>query len=74
LKRKNYLLFFYLPVVGFVIIFFAFSSLNRSYIKKKVEGLVEEQLKASSEILKVNFSHVLSEGYDEDKVFDLYSD
>jgi signal transduction histidine kinase len=73
LKKKNYLLFFYLPVVGFIVIFFAFSALNRSYIKKKVEGLVEEQLRASAEILKVNFSHFLSEGYEADKVFDLYS-
>lgn len=74
MKKKNYLLFFYLPVVGFIVIFFAFSSLNRSYIKNKVEGLVEEQLKASSEILKVNFSHFLGEGYEANKVFDLYSD
>jgi signal transduction histidine kinase len=74
LKKKNYLLFFYLPVVGFIIIFFAFSSLNRSYIKNKVEDLVEEQLKASAEILKVNFSHFLGEGYESDNVFDLYDD
>jgi len=73
LKKKNYLLFFYLPVVGFVVIFFAFSSLNRSYIKKKVEGLVEEQLRATAEILKVNFSHFLGEDYEADKVFDLYT-
>jgi signal transduction histidine kinase len=73
LKKKNYLLFFYLPVVGFIAIFFAFSTLNRSYIKKKVEGLVEEQLRASAEILKVNFSHFLGEGYEADKVFDLYA-
>jgi signal transduction histidine kinase len=73
LKKKNYLLFFYLPVVGFVVIFFAFSSLNRNYIKKKVEGLVEEQLRATSEILKVNFSHLLGENYEADKVFDLYA-
>lgn len=71
--KKNDLLFFYLPLVGFIVIFFAFSSLNRSYIKKKVEGLVEEQLRASAEILKVNFSHYLVEGYDADRVFDLYS-
>ena len=59
--------------MGFIVIFFAFSSLNRSYIKKKVEGLVEEQLRASAEILKANFSHFLGEGYEADKVFDLYS-
>ncbi len=71
--KKNDLLFFYLPLMGFIVIFFAFSSLNRSYIKKKVEGLVEEQLRASAEILKVNFSHYLVEGYDAERVFDLYS-
>lgn len=60
-------------MVGFVVIFFAFSSLNRNYIKKKVEGLVEEQLRATSEILKVNFSHLLGENYEADKVFDLYA-
>jgi signal transduction histidine kinase len=60
--------------MGFIVIFFAFSSLNRNYIKNKVEGLVEEQLRASAEILKVNFSHFLGEGYDGDKVFDLYAD
>ncbi|MGD8537242.1 MAG: HAMP domain-containing sensor histidine kinase [Candidatus Aminicenantes bacterium] len=74
MRKKNYLLFFYLPVVGFVVIFFAFSSLNRNYIKNKVEFLVEEQLRASAEILKVNFSHLLSENYNAEKVFDLYSD
>jgi signal transduction histidine kinase len=73
LKKKNYLLFFYLPVLGFVIIFFTFSSLNRSYIKNKVEDLVEEQLRASAEILKVNFSHFLGEGYEADDVLDLYA-
>lgn len=59
--------------MGFIVIFFAFSTLNRSTIKKKVEGLVEEQLRASAEILKVNFSHFLGEGYKADKVFDLYA-
>jgi signal transduction histidine kinase len=74
LKKKNYLLFFYLPVVGFIALFFAFSSLNRSYIKKKVESLVEEQLGATAEILKVNFSHFLDENYEAERIFDLYTD
>jgi signal transduction histidine kinase len=74
LKIKNYLLFFYLPVVGFVVIFFVFSSLNRNYIKKKVESLVEEQLGATAEILKVNYSHFLDEGYEAERIFDLYRD
>jgi signal transduction histidine kinase len=73
LKKKNTLLFFYLPVLGFVVIFFVFSSMNRRYITKKFEGLVEEQLKATAEILKVNFSHFLSEGTSSEKIFELYS-
>jgi signal transduction histidine kinase len=74
LKKKNYLLFFYLPVVGFIVIFFAFSSLNRSYIKKRVESLVGEQLGATAGILKTNFSHFLGEGYEANEIFNLYTD
>lgn len=74
MKKKSYLLFFYLPVLGFVLIFFAFSSLNRDFIKKRVEALVEEQLMATAEILRVNFLHLLGEDYGIDKIFDLYSD
>jgi signal transduction histidine kinase len=47
--------------------------LNRTYIKGKVENLVEEQLQATAEILKVNISHFLSENYPSEEIFPLYS-
>ncbi len=56
-----------------MIIFFVLSSINRTYIKNKVEDLVKGQLQATAEILKVNFSHFLSENYSSDEIFDLYS-
>ena len=46
MKKQKYILFFYIPLLGFMVIFFAFSSLNRGYIKDKVEKLVDEQLQA----------------------------
>jgi signal transduction histidine kinase len=74
LKRRNFLLFFFLPLIGIIIIFFALSSLNRTYIRNKVQDLVKEQLQATAEILKVNISHFLSENYTTDKIFELYAD
>lgn len=56
-----------------MIIFFVLSSINRTYIKNKAEDLVKGQLQATAEILKVNFSHFLSENYSSDEIFDLYS-
>jgi len=73
LKKKDYFLFFFLPLLGIVVIFFVLSSINRTYIKNKVEGLVREQLQATAEILKVNISHFLSEDYPSEEIFDLYS-
>jgi signal transduction histidine kinase len=73
LRKKDLFLFFFLPLLGIVIIFFVLSSINRSYIKNKVEDLVKGQLQATAEILKVNFSHFLSENYSSDEIFDLYS-
>jgi len=70
--KKNFL-FFYFPLAGFLVIFFVFSSLNRSFIQGKVEGLVDEQLQATAGILKVNFSHFLEEGYTPNGIFDLFS-
>jgi hypothetical protein len=63
LKKKDFILFFFLPLIGIVIIFFVLSSINRTYIKNKVEELVKEQLQATAQILKVNISHFLSENY-----------
>ena len=53
--------------------FFILSSINRRFIKNKVEDLVNEQLYATAEILKVNISYFLEENYTTDDIFELYS-
>lgn len=73
MKKKNLLLFFVVPLLGIIVIFFALSSLNRRYIREKVEDLVKEQIQATSDILKVNISHFLEENYTSDQIFELYS-
>jgi signal transduction histidine kinase len=73
LKRKDLLLFFILPFIGILIIFFALSSLNRAFIRESVEDLIKSQLRATAEILKVNISHFLRENYPPEKIIGLYS-
>ncbi len=73
MRKKDLLLFFFLPLIGIIVIFFVLSSLNRSFIRAKVEELVKEQLQATAEILKVNLSHFLSEDYPSEEIFNLYS-
>jgi signal transduction histidine kinase len=73
LKKKDLFLFFFVPLLGIIVIFFILSTINRSYIKNKVEGLVKEQLQATAEILKVNISHFLSEDYPSEEIFSFYS-
>jgi signal transduction histidine kinase len=73
LKKKDFFFFFFLPLLGIVIVFFVLSSINRTYIKNRVEELVKEQLQATAEILKVNISHFLSENYPPEEIFNLYS-
>jgi len=72
-KKKALFLFFFLPLIGIVLLFFVLSTVNRSYIKTKVEDLVKEQLRSTAEILKANISHYLSEDYKADEIFELYS-
>lgn len=72
MTKKNFL-FFYIPLVGFFVIFFVFSSLNRTYIQGKIENLVDEQLQATAGILKVNFSHFLEEEFAPRDIFALFS-
>lgn len=74
MKRKDFLLFFLLPFFGLVLIFFVFSSFNRAYIKDKVETLVEEQLKATAELLKSDFARLLEHDYSPDELLRTYSD
>lgn len=73
MRSKNFLLFFSLPFIGIIVIFFVLSSLNRAYIKNKTEDLVKEQLQATAEILKVNISYFLGENYSADEIFESYS-
>ncbi len=74
MKRKDLLLFFFLPFIGLVLIFFTFSSFNRAYIKDNVETLVEEQLRATAELLKANLPRLLEHGYSPDEILRTYSD
>jgi len=73
LKKKDLFLFFFVPLLGIIVLFFILSTINRSYIKNKVEDLVKEQLQATAEILKVNISHFLSEDYSSEEIFSFYS-
>ncbi len=73
MKGRNFFLFFYLPFLGIIIIFFVFSSLNRATIKKRTEDLVKEQLRAAAGILKVNISYFLKENYSVDEIFESYA-
>ncbi len=73
MKKKGLFLFFFLPLLGIIVIFFFLSSINRVYIKNKVENLVKEQLQATAEILKVNISHFLSDNYSSEEIFRFYS-
>lgn len=73
MRSKNFLLFFFLPFIGIIVIFFVLSSLNRTYIKNKTEDLVKEQLQATAEILKVNISYFLRENDSADEIFESYS-
>lgn len=73
LNKKDLFLFFFFPLLGIIIIFFILSSLNRTYIKDRVENLVKEQLQATAGILKVNIAHFLSEDYSSEEIFDFYS-
>lgn len=73
MKKKALFLFFFLPLMGIVLLFFVLSTVNRSYIKTKVEDLVKGQLRSTAEILKTNISHYLSENYQAEEIFELYS-
>jgi signal transduction histidine kinase len=73
LKKKDLFLFFLVPLLGIIIIFFVLSTINRAYIKNKVEDLVKEQLQATAEILKVDISHFMSENYTSEEIFGFYS-
>ena len=72
MKRKDLLLFFFLPFIGILIIIFIFSTLSRSYVQNKAEELVREQLAATAEILGVNVAYFLEEKYTPQDILRLY--
>jgi len=72
LRGRGLLLFFFFPFIGVLIIFFIFSSLNRSFVQDKTESLVREQLVATAEIFKVNLAHLLEEGYQPEDILGMY--
>jgi signal transduction histidine kinase len=73
LKKKNYLLFFYLPFLILILIFSFLYYLNRRYITRQVEAVVYEQLRATAGILKKDINRLLHEGYPLEDVFKFYS-
>ena len=72
MRGKGLLLFFFSPFIGILVIFFIFSTLNRSFIQSKAESLVREQLAATAEIFKVNLAHLLEEGYLPEDILGMY--
>lgn len=73
MKRQRLLWFFSLPFLGLVILFFGFSTFNRYTFQNRVEALVEEQLQATSDILKTQMAHQLSEGASPESIVPLYA-
>ena len=71
MRRANFFLFFFVPFAGIIVIVFLFSSVNRAYIQRKTQDLVREQLQATADILEVNVSHFLEEGYSPEQIVEL---
>lgn len=65
-------MFFYLPFLGFIVLFLVFFSVNRSLIRERVEHLVEDQLRTQAEILKGDILRALESEIDPQEIFDLY--
>lgn len=72
MRKKGILLFFILPIAGIVGLLFILSTLNRNFIRESVEDLVDEQLTATAEILRVNIAEHLEEGKPLQAMLDLY--
>lgn len=71
MRRTNIFLFFLIPFVGVLMLFFLFSSLSRAFIQKKVKELVEEQLLATASILETSIVPLLERGYSAQEVLHL---
>ncbi len=56
-----------------MVLFFVFSSINRSLIRSRVEHLVEEQLRAAADILKADIRRALENERPPEDILDLYN-
>jgi signal transduction histidine kinase len=72
LSKKGLLIFFVLPFIGIIVLISILSTLNRNFIRARVEELVEEQLGGTAEILRVNISERLEEGLSPQATLRLY--
>jgi signal transduction histidine kinase len=61
-RRRDLLLFFVLPFVSVLVLFFILSTLNRGFIRRTTESLVRDQLRASAQILRTGVKEALDEG------------
>ncbi len=73
MKSRRHLLVVLLPFLGVLLVFFFLSSLDRAHIRKKTEALIQEQLQATAEILKVDLAHFLKKNFRVDEIFDSYA-
>ncbi|MCJ7680874.1 MAG: ATP-binding protein [Candidatus Aminicenantes bacterium] len=73
MKQRRFFLFFALPFCGMLLLFVFLSSLNRHYIQSRVKDLVEEQLYATADILKVHLIRALDAGLSTEKILAQYT-
>lgn len=73
MTRRRSLLFLVLPWIGIMALIFLFFNLNRAFMQSKVRELVEEQLFATSGLLKANIAHFLEEKIPAEQIFEVYS-
>jgi signal transduction histidine kinase len=73
MTRRRSLLFLVLPWIGIMALIFLFFNLNRAFMQRKVRELVEEQLFATSGLLKANIAHFLEEDVPAERIFEIYS-
>ena len=62
MRKSGFFVFFLLPAVTLLLLFFILSNLNRAFIRGETERLVREQLKGSSDILISGLRHALEDG------------
>jgi signal transduction histidine kinase len=72
LGKRYFLLFFYLPFLGFIALFLIYSSVNRGLIRDRMEHFVEDQLRAQADILKADILRSLESNMDPQDILNLY--